>query len=530
MKIKVLSTIFFRIFFLFGVLLLALTLFFAYMAIPMQKKAFEQIMFTQAETVSRSIVQASSDAIIKRDYGFIVEHNLEVLKNNSSIFYVVVSPKAGDRVAVNQNSWRLLENFDPSLKSLEIDQITHQILAYENYSNVYHFVYPVIFSGIEWGWLHIGFSNEQYNTYISQMYRQMLFTVGVSLFLILLAGFFFARWIAWPVSQISFLATKVAAGDLSVRSTLERSDEIGLLSESFNRMVDSLRESKEQLQNYNQELEVEVSNRTHELAVLNINLDRRVQEEVAKSKQQEALLIHQSRSAAMGEMIGAIAHQWRQPLNALGLVLQNLRLRHQMDRIDDAFMLSSMEKSDRLIQKMSSTIDDFRNFFKPNKTIEPFHILQVTRSTAELLDAQLKNHNIELTIVCPVDIQILGLEGEFSQVLMNLINNAKDILVERKVQHATISICIEQIADGSINVTVKDNGGGVPEAIFDKIYDPYFTTKEEGKGTGIGLYMSKIIIENNMAGSLNAFNDAEGANFVIKLNNKPKPLLSSLRD
>jgi C4-dicarboxylate-specific signal transduction histidine kinase len=275
---------------------------------------------------------------------------------------------------------------------------------------------------------------------------------------------------------------------------------------------------------------VEVSNRTHELAVLNINLDRRVQEEVAKSKQQEALLIHQSRSAAMGEMIGAIAHQWRQPLNALGLVLQNLRLRHQMDRIDDAFMLSSMEKSDRLIQKMSSTIDDFRNFFKPNKTIEPFHVLQVTRSTAELLDAQLKNHNIELTIVCPVDIQILGLEGEFSQVLMNLINNAKDILVERKVQHATITICIEQIADGSINVTVKDNGGGVPEAIFDKIYDPYFTTKEEGKGTGIGLYMSKIIIENNMAGSLNAFNDAEGANFVIKLNNKPKPLLSLLRD
>jgi C4-dicarboxylate-specific signal transduction histidine kinase len=113
---------------------------------------------------------------------------------------------------------------------------------------------------------------------------------------------------------------------------------------------------------------------------------------------------------------------------------------------------------------------------------------------------------------------------------MNLINNAKDILVERKVQHATITICIEQIADGSINVTVKDNGGGVPEAIFDKIYDPYFTTKEEGKGTGIGLYMSKIIIENNMAGSLNAFNDAEGANFVIKLNNKPKPLLSLLRD
>ena len=520
MRVSQISTIFFRIFFLFGVLVLALTLFFAYMAIPMQKKAFDQIMFTQAETVSRSIVQASADAIIKRDYGFIVEHNLEVLKNNSSIFYVVVSPKSGDQVVVNQNSWRLLETLDPALKALEGEQINHHILSYDTYNNVYHFVYPVVFSSIEWGWLHIGFSNEQYNTYISQMYRQMLFLVGISLFLILLVGYFFARWIAKPVSQISQLATQVAGGDLTVRSKLQRSDEIGLLSESFNRMVDSLRESKQQLQNYNQELEVEVLNRTHELALLNISLDRRVQEEVAKSKQQEALLIHQSRSAAMGEMIGAIAHQWRQPLNALGLVLQNLRLRHQMGKIDDDFMLSSMEKSDRLIQKMSSTIDDFRNFFKPNKTIEPFHILQVTRSTAELLDAQLKNHNIEMTIDCPVDIQIFGLEGEFSQVLLNLINNAKDILVERKVEQATIGISIQQLADDSIKVVIKDNGGGIPDTIFDKIYDPYFTTKEEGKGTGIGLYMSKIIIENNMAGSLTAFNDAQGANFVIHLNNK----------
>jgi len=521
MKIRILSTIFFRIFFLFGILVLALTLFFAYMAIPMQKNAFNQIMFTQAETVSRSIVQASADAIIRRDYGFIVEHNVEVLKNNRSIFYVMVSPKTGERIFVNQNSWRLLDEMDPALQSLESSEIQSRTLSYDNYQAVYHFVYPIIFSGIEWGWLHIGFSNEQYNIYVSQMYRQMQAIMGISLALIVLVGYFFARWIARPVSQISQLATQVAGGDLTVRSTLKRSDEIGLLSESFNRMVESLRQSKQQLQHYNQELEVEVLHRTQELADLNTSLDRRIQDEAAKSKKQEALLIHQSRSAAMGEMIGAIAHQWRQPLNALGLVLQNLRLRYQMGKLDEEFMLVSMEKSDRLIQKMSSTIDDFRNFFKPNKNTELFNILQVIRSTVELLEAQLKNHNIDVIIRCSDDIEVVGLEGELSQVLLNLINNAKDILVERRISNPQIAICADQQEDCTIQIIVKDNGGGIPDQIFDKIYDPYFTTKEEGRGTGIGLYMSKIIIENNMAGSLHAFNDDEGANFVIRLRTRP---------
>jgi C4-dicarboxylate-specific signal transduction histidine kinase len=315
------------------------------------------------------------------------------------------------------------------------------------------------------------------------------------------------------------LATQVAEGDLTVRSSIKRSDEIGILSASFNRMVDSLSLSKQQLQHYNQELEHEVMVRTQELADLNIGLDKKIHEEVAKSKKQEALLIHQSRSAAMGEMIGAIAHQWRQPLNALGIVQQNLKLRYRMGSLDPEFMATNMDKADRLIQKMSSTIDDFRNFFKPNKNIQPFNIKNIICTTAELLDAQLKYHAINLKIDCPNDMNTTGLEGEFSQVILNLINNAKDTLVERQPEQPTITIFGEKLINGDYRVIVKDNAGGIPEAIFDKIYDPYFSTKEEGKGTGIGLYMSKIIIENNMGGTLHAFNDDFGANFVIQLKN-----------
>lgn len=528
MPVKTRSSIFIRVFFLFGLLVLAITLFFAFMAIPLQKNSFNQIMFAQAETVSRSIIQASLDAIISKDYGFIVEHNVEVLNNNTSIFYVLVSPKIGDKILVSQKKWRLLDKVDDKLQALEGDDIKSQILSYNNFNNVYHFVYPVTFSGVEWGWLHIGFSTEQYKNSIEKMYYQFIYIVGVSFAIILVMGFFFARWISRPVSEISRLATLVASGDLTVRSNFKRHDEIGVLSESFNRMVDSLRNSKQQLQNYNQELEREVANRTQELADLNKGLDTKIHEEVAKSKQQEALLIHQSRSAAMGEMIGAIAHQWRQPLNALSLVQQNMQLRFEMDKLDADFMAVSMEKSDRLIQKMSSTIDDFRNFFKPNKHVEIFYIKYVIQATCELLDAQLKNNNIKLIIKCPENMNIIGLEGEFSQVILNLINNAKDVLIERGIAKPMIIITATQASDNAIVVTVKDNAGGIPESIYDKIYDPYFTTKEEGKGTGIGLYMSKIIIETNMGGTLHAFNDDEGANFVIHLKNKPFTKIKSI--
>ncbi len=515
------NAIFIRVFLLFGILVLAITLFFAFMVIPMQKKAFNQVMATQAETVSRSIVQASSDAIIGRDFGFIVEHNVEVLKNNTSIYYVLVSPNIGEKISIDQKSWHMIATLNDELSELEKPDMTYKIMDAEGYKKVYHFVYPIRFSGIEWGWLHIGFSTVQYDEYMQDMYASVIYMVGISFVLIVLVGYFFARWISRPVSLISQLATQVAAGDLTVRSNVKRNDEIGVLSDSFNQMVDSLSLSKRQLENYNQELENQVIKRTHELAELNQDLDKRIKDEVAQRQKQEALLIHQSRLAAMGEMIGAIAHQWRQPLNALGLVQQNLQFRYQMDKLDDEFMAQNMEKSERLINKMSSTIDDFRNFFKPNKHAEVFNVKFVIQAMADLLEAQLRNNNINLIIRCSDDLIIKGFQGEFSQVILNLLNNAKDVLIEQKSDRPTISIEAKYNEVGNlIIIIIKDNGGGIPDAIIDKIYDPYFTTKEEGKGTGIGLYMSKIIVENNMLGSLHAFNDAEGANFVIEFNKK----------
>jgi len=516
MAIKIRSRIFLRVFILFASLVLIIMLFFAYMIIPMQKEALQKIMYAQGVTVSRSIIQASSDAVITNDFGFIVEHNVEVLKKNPSIHFVAVAPIRGNTIWVDQSGWKVLNSPLINLTQLQTNKIEYQIKHEDSESHGYHFVYPIEFSGIKWGWLHVEFSTHEYNAHIEKMYVNLVYIAAIAILLILFIGFFFARWVTRPISTISNLATQVANGNLNVRSTINRHDEIGALSTSFNQMVESLQHSKKKLENYNQLLEQEVKKRTLDLNNLNENLDKKVKEQVIQRQEQEQLLIHQSRLAAMGEMIGAIAHQWRQPLNALNLVLQNQNINYHLGKLDEQTMNQSMEKSDRLIKKMSTTIDDFRNFFKPNKYAEVFNINSLVNTTISLVDAQFKNHNIEITVNCEDELNIKGFQGEFSQVILNLLNNAKDTLLERNTTTPIIAINAHNVPNG-INITIHDNAGGISADIINKIYDPYFTTKEEGKGTGIGLYMSKMIVENNMQGKLYAYNDSEGANFVIEI-------------
>lgn len=523
MHLKINNRIFFKVFLLFACLVLAIILFFGVMVIPLQMQSLQKIMYTQADTVARSIVQASSDAMIGRDFGFIVEHNVKVLENNTSIRYVLISAKHGEQIWVDATGWKMQAELDPAIVKMQTSQIQYAIFALPDQPIEYHFAYPVKFAGIEWGWLQMGFSMNDYDNYIHGIYVQILVISSIGLGLTVFLGYFFALWITNPIAIVSGLATKVAHGDFEVKSTIRRKDEIGLLSESFNQMVLSLKESKNRLQNYNLELEQEVKKRTEELDALNQGLDQKIKEEVSQRREQERLLIHQSRLAAMGEMIGAIAHQWRQPLNALSLVHQSTALLYKANKLDDELMQRNVEKAERLINKMSSTIDDFRNFFKPNKHAEPFSVQAIIQSIMDLLDAVFKNNNIVLDFECE-DVTINGFQGEFSQVMLNILNNAKDALIERHISRPKISVQVQAQQGARVRIRVSDNAGGIPEEIIDKIYDPYFTTKEEGKGTGIGLYMSKIIIERNMNGKLRAYNAAGGAVFeiVIPINDDVK--------
>lgn len=238
--------------------------------------------------------------------------------------------------------------------------------------------------------------------------------------------------------------------------------------------------------------------------------------DLTQIKQKDQLLFQQSRQAAMGEMIGHIAHQWRQPLNALGLLLQNIYYSYESGELDKEQLERSMEKGQMLMQNMSNTIDDFRNFFKPNKEVKHFRLSEAINSAADLVSASYKNNNIDLELTLDDELMLDGYPNEFAQVLLNILSNAKDALHSKGIRDAHVRIKSYNM-DETVMVEIDDNAGGIDNAIIKKIFEPYFTTKLQDAGTGIGLYMSKMIIENNMHGKITAANTEYGAKFIISM-------------
>ncbi len=249
------------------------------------------------------------------------------------------------------------------------------------------------------------------------------------------------------------------------------------------------------------------------LLQLNEILEQRVAKEVAKNTRQELLLIQQSRLAAMGEMIGNIAHQWRQPLNALGILLFNIKDAYQFNTLDADFLDQAVEDGNRLVQKMSTTISDFSNFFRPNKEINAFSALGQIGEAIALVASSFQNYNISIHVDALQDLELLGFPNEYSQVLLNLLSNAKEAILacNPPVAGRVDIVLTEEDSQGC--VSVRDNGGGIADDIVDRIFEPYFSTKKNG--SGIGLYMSKMIIERNMNGSITARNIEGGAEFIV---------------
>ena len=244
----------------------------------------------------------------------------------------------------------------------------------------------------------------------------------------------------------------------------------------------------------------------------NIEEEKRIAHEL---EEQRTLLIQQAKLHSMGEMIGNIAHQWRQPLNALGLIMQKLQLFESHGVLDANKLNSSINKSMSLINNMSTTIDDFRGFFNPKKVQEDFFLTDSISDAYNILDATLKNNAITFKLnIKDADLSIYGYKNEFSQVILNLLNNAKDALIEKQIEHAYIHVDIKK-KNNHIEIEVADNGGGISNNIEDDIFNPYFTSKEEGKGDGIGLYMSRMIIEEHMNGKLSYKNTSDGVCFKI---------------
>ncbi len=253
-----------------------------------------------------------------------------------------------------------------------------------------------------------------------------------------------------------------------------------------------------------------------EIDYLNKTLEDRVAKEVTLNRDKDKMMLHQSRLAQMGEMISMIAHQWRQPLNNLSILMQTLVIQYKKGKLNDEKIESFHKDSYRLIQQMSDTIDDFRNFFKPDKEKKYFLLDDVIEHIHSIMNPLLTKNSIKFVLNGDKNIQLYGYPNELGQAVMNLVGNAKDAILENNSEKKEIEIDIQKY-DKEVVIYIKDTGGGISKDLLEKIFEPYFSTKKDKNGTGLGLYMSKLIIEKHMKGSLSVTNTQEGALFKIRL-------------
>ncbi len=258
-----------------------------------------------------------------------------------------------------------------------------------------------------------------------------------------------------------------------------------------------------------------LTKKSEELNTLTGQLEDRVAEETAMRLEKEKIIERQSKMAAMGEMMDAVAHQWKQPLNALSMYADMLQMDFKGGDVDTVYIDKLVEDFQIQIQHMVTTIGEFRTFFRPNKEVEPFGMKRCIQSVLLLIHDELLRNNINVHVESKKEIIINGIENEFKHLILNIISNAKDAFAERERTQRDIYITFSK-KSSKVTVSIEDNAGGIPPEIIDDIFKPDMTTKAEENGTGIGLYMSAQIAQK-LHGTLSADNTERGARFILTI-------------
>ena len=366
------------------------------------------------------------------------------------------------------------------------------------------------------GYLHVAFSN----AYVAKLKVQhqsvtlqflLAFLLFLTLFIFLLNSAF---------TPLKELLTEVERFDPQhpdgVFKMTTRGDEVGIIQNAFAQMTDRIRGYNEEREELTRNLEVKVQERTlllNEQKEVLLRANTKLEQQIATIREQEEMLISQSRLAAMGEMMSMIAHQWRQPLATMSLMIADYDVRSMMEA-------KERDERDRILKKisdtlgyMSDTVNDFQTYFKPNNAAEEAAVADVIDRAVHFTQVRLSLYKIEVEIRCDASIRLNTYVNELIQVLVNLINNAADAIRERQTERRWIGIDVSENG-GEVRIGVSDSGGGIPEPIIDKVFEPYFSTKSKN-GTGLGLYMAKMIVEKHGKGSIGAKNIEGGACFTL---------------
>jgi len=276
---------------------------------------------------------------------------------------------------------------------------------------------------------------------------------------------------------------------------------------------DELLKKEIEYEELNRSLEKRVQEQTRELKELNLTLEQRVNDEISKNEDKQRVMFWQSRHASLGQMLANIAHQWRQPLTELSLAMFNIKKAAKNENLDDVSQF--YDDSKNIIKNMSDTIDDFTNFFSPDKEKYYFNISDSISESIGLLDKIINDEMISIKTDF-IDVEVLGITNELTQVIINLINNSKDAFVHNSILIREINISTKK-EDGFAIIELQDNAGGISKENLEKIFEPYFTTKHKSQGTGLGLFMSKMICEQGLNGFMDVKSKKGVTSFIIKI-------------
>ncbi len=279
----------------------------------------------------------------------------------------------------------------------------------------------------------------------------------------------------------------------------------------------------------NNNLEKEVANRTVQLCELNNSLEKRIRQEAKANRDKDSQLLQQSRLAQMGEMISMIAHQWRQPLSAISSTSINMKMKFFFDEFNlndkeqqqlcKKYFEQQLDNIESYVQNLTTTIDDFRNFYKPNRGTKRVNVNEPIQKALSIIKDSINSSGVKVIETFKANIELDLFESELMQVFLNILKNAQDNFKEKDIENPYIKI-ITANANGGVRIVFRDNGGGIDKNILVKIFDPYFSTKDEKNGTGLGLYMSKIIVEEHHNGKLYVENIDDGVQFVVEFRDK----------
>ncbi|WP_419766945.1 ATP-binding protein [Arcobacter sp.] len=403
---------------------------------------------------------------------------LNETKNIPTVDYLVVVDNQNNCIA--NVGWKDCSN----LPTKELDPFSKKSLEDERFDTSI----PISLFSQSLGKVYLGLSTKFYIQAKKEMITRSIIIALIELILSAILLIAISKWITKNLVKLTHSANAIAHGDYSQRINLGDSKETFELQESFNLMAKNIEKNIIDLKYLNKKEK---------------KLFENLKSQVEKNHEQDILLKHQSRMAIIGEMLNNIAHQWRQPLSAITIQMSSLKLRKELELLEENEIENTADSVMKYANYLSSTIDDFRDYIRDNNDKKEYFNIEISLNKAiDIVSASLKNHFITLNIIhCEDELFVDGVINELTQVFINILNNSKDILNENDIKDKVIEIEFFK-KDNEITITIQDNAGGVREDIIDKIFDPYFTTKYKSQGTGIGLYMSTKIIHEHFSGEI----------------------------